>query len=240
MKAIFATVLVPVLAGTALAKPPARPAATKPAVAKADQARVAEVAIAKADAAPAKVAAPVAAEPVATRPVLDTRSLADMPLELVGDTVLARGPSANAAAPAVADAPAAKQGDAVSALDLGNDFGLKKRATALPTPEIDTEQFEAKSLTENQVGDIVRERAEELEYCWLRLPAKQRVVSAAILHLEIAGSGKVTAIEVNGDMPAGVDKCITKMASRWTFPAADAPTSVDHGIMLTTASQKVR
>jgi hypothetical protein len=51
-------------------------------------------------------------------------------------------------------------------------------------------------------------------------------------------SGKVAAVEVNGEMPAGVDKCIAQMASRWTFPAADAPSEIDHGIMLTTTSQK--
>lgn len=127
--------------------------------------------------------------------------------------------------------------DEVSKLDLGLAYGLKTtRQAALPSVHV--EDFEAKPLTENQVGSIVRERAEDLEYCWLRLPAKKRVVSAAILHLKIEASGKVAAVEVNGEMPAGVDKCIAQMASRWTFPAADAPSEIDHGIMLTTTSQK--
>lgn len=126
--------------------------------------------------------------------------------------------------------------DEVSKLDLGLAYGLKTRQAALPSVHV--EDFEAKPLTENQVGAIVRERAEDLEYCWLRLPAKKRVVSAAILHLKIEATGKVSAVEVNGEMPAGVDKCIAQMASRWTFPAADAPSEIDHGIMLTTTSQK--
>jgi|MudIll2142460700_1097286.scaffolds.fasta_scaffold08253_5 hypothetical protein len=138
-----------------------------------------------------------------------------------------------------APAPAKKAVvDEVSKLNLGLAYGLKKRTNALP--ETDAETFEAKRLNENQVGAIVRERAEDLEYCWLRLPPAKRVVSAAILHLSIEASGKVAAVEVNGDLPAGVGKCITQMAGRWAFPAADAASEIDHGIMLTTTSQKVR
>jgi hypothetical protein len=128
--------------------------------------------------------------------------------------------------------------DEVSKLDLGRSYGLKSRK--IEVPETDAETFEAKGLKENQVGAIVRERADDLEYCWLRLPAAKRVVSAAILHLSIDASGKVGAVEVNGDLPAGVGKCITQMAGRWTFPSADAATEIDHGIMLTTTSQKLR
>lgn len=156
--------------------------------------------------------------------------------------------AAVATAPAVAPAPAANTlpalakkpvVDEVSKLDLGLAYGLKQRRAALPA-EIseETEQFDAKALTESQVGKIVRERSDELEYCWLRLPPAKRVVSAAILHLSIQGTGKVASVEVNGDMPAGVAKCITSAASRWTFPVADAATEVDHGIMLTTTSQR--
>ncbi len=132
--------------------------------------------------------------------------------------------------------------DEVSKLDLGLAYGLKQRRAAMPSEQIaeDSEQFDAKALTESQVGKIVRERSDELEYCWLRLPPAKRVVSAAILHLSIHGTGKVASVEVNGDLPAGVAKCITSAASRWTFPVADAATEVDHGIMLTTTSQRER
>jgi hypothetical protein len=150
----------------------------------------------------------------------------------------AAGPAlANTKKPATAPAPSKKPVDEVSKLNLGTGYGLKARKTAPPAPD-DEEKFEVKTLSENQVGAIVRERAEDLEYCWLRLPASKRVVSAAILHLDIEASGKVAAVEVNGDLPAGVGKCITQMAGRWAFPVADAASTIDHGIMLTTASQK--
>jgi hypothetical protein len=146
---------------------------------------------------------------------------------------------ANNPKPRVAPAPAKKaQVDEVSKLNLGLAYGLKQRKAAPPSGDV--EKAEAKPLTENQVGAIVRERSEDLEYCWLRLPPSKRVVSAAILHLSIEASGKVAAVEVNGDLPAGVGKCITQMASRWSFPTADAASEIDHGIMLTTESQKVR
>lgn len=128
--------------------------------------------------------------------------------------------------------------DEVSKLNLGLGYGLKARKNEVP--ETDMEEFEAKGLKETQVGAIVRERSEDLEYCWLRLPSAKRVVSAAILHLSIEATGKVAAVEVNGDLPSGVGKCITQMAGRWTFPAADTATEIDHGIMLTTTSQKLR
>ena len=127
--------------------------------------------------------------------------------------------------------------DEVSKLNLGLSYGLKQRKTEA-TPDTEDETFEAKGLKENTVGAIVRERADDLEYCWLRLPPAKRVVSAAILHLSIEASGKVAAVEVNGDLPAGVGKCITQMAGRWAFPAADTASEIDHGIMLTTTSQK--
>ena len=231
MKAIFAASLVSLLASTALAKPKA-PAA-KP-VEKAPVAKpvaLADMPVEKAVAMP--VEAP--AEQAVAKPV----SLADMPLEMLADTVVGSDRVAGKAADKVA--PKAPAVDELTKLDLGNQFGLKKRQMApLPTPDIDIEQFEAKSLSEKQVGAIVAERADDLEYCWLRLPQSKRVVSAAILHLEIEASGKVSAVEVNGDLPAGVGKCITQLAGRWTFPAADAASVIDHGIMLTTTSQKVR
>ena len=128
--------------------------------------------------------------------------------------------------------------DEVSKLNLGLGYGLKTRK--IEVPETDAETFEAKGLKENQVGVIVREREGDLEYCWLRLPPAKRVVSAAILLLSIEASGKVATVEVNGDLPAGVAKCITQMAGRWAFPAADTASEIDHGIMLTTTSQKIR
>lgn len=184
MKAILASVLVPLLAQTALAKPAAPP--------------------------PARPAPPPAPAKKASVDKLGKLDKLDRRAEV----------------------------DEVSKLDLGFSYGLKQRAADVPEP--DAETFEAHGLKDNQVGAIVRERAEDLEYCWLRLPRAKRVVSAAILHLSIEASGKVATVEVNGDLPAGVGKCITTMANRWTFPAADVGTEIDHGIMLTTVSQKVR
>ena len=175
--------------------------------------------------APAPTAKPVA-KPVAIK------NIADMPLEALDGAVLEGKPVASAVVKS-------SLVDEVTKLDLGADYRIKaKRDSATPRPEIDIEQFEVQRLKENQVSAIVKERADDLEYCWLRLPPAKRVVSAAILHMNIAATGKVASVEVNGDLPAGVGKCITQMASRWVFPAADAATEIDHGIMLTTTSQK--
>ena len=157
--------------------------------------------------------------------------LASLIVTLAAGTALAKpskpAPKKPIAAPAV---------DEVSKLNLGLAYGLKARK--IEVPDTDEETFKAEGLKENQINAIVRERADDLEYCWLRLPPSKRVVSAAILHLSIEASGKVAAVEVNGDMPAGVGKCISQMAGRWTFPVADTASEIDHGIMLTTTSQK--
>lgn len=161
--------------------------------------------------------------------------LASLLLASLASPALAKPTRPAAPSPAVARQKA-RPVDEVSKLNLGLSYGLKQRKNEVP--ETDAETFEAKGLADNQVTATVRERADDLEYCWLRLPPSKRVVSAAILHLSIEASGKVVAVEVNGDMPAGVGKCITQMAGRWTFPAADTASEIDHGIMLTTASQK--
>ena len=44
--------------------------------------------------------------------------------------------------------------------------------------------------------------------------------------------GTVALASVEGDLPAGVAKCITAAANKWTFPSADAGCEIDHGISL--------
>jgi hypothetical protein len=44
----------------------------------------------------------------------------------------------------------------------------------------------------------------------------------------------VTAARVDGELPAGVGKCITSVATRWSFPVGDARSEIEHGITLTT------
>lgn len=115
--------------------------------------------------------------------------------------------------------------------NLGESFDLKQRRTALPR---DTETQATRSLTDAQVGRVIKDRIGDLEYCWLKLPAGRRTASAATLHVTIEAIGTVAEARIDGELPAGVGKCITTAAGRWTFPVAEGRTEIEHGITLTT------
>lgn len=113
--------------------------------------------------------------------------------------------------------------------DTGEDFVLGvRRATEVAVDDAD--KAPVRTVGETAVGKVVRERADELEYCWLRVPAAKRTASSAMLKLMIEASGAVVYAELDGDVPAGVSKCVTAAASKWTFPAADEGCEIEHGL----------
>lgn len=115
--------------------------------------------------------------------------------------------------------------------ELGQDYTLGlRRATEVAVGESD--KGPARSVTESAVGKVVRERSEELEYCWLKVPAAKRTASSAVLKLMIEASGAVAGADLEGEVPAGVSKCITAAAAKWTFPAADEGCEIEHGLSL--------
>ena len=123
-------------------------------------------------------------------------------------------------------------------LDFGESYILGARTSAEPTSSEPTNG--AKSVSDSQVGQVVRDRVEELEYCWLRLPASKRVATSATLHLAIEATGTVAGVTIDGTLPAGMSKCITAAASKWTFPAADSGCEIEHGISMGMKSDTVR
>src|SRR5688500_13356343 len=129
--------------------------------------------------------------------------------------------------------PKRPEPDALKKLNLGDSYGLKARKNTLP--KADVERAATVTLNENQMTSVIKEHLDEVQYCWMRVPRGKRAVSAAILVLAVEPIGSVKSVEVNGDLPAGVAKCIEKVASRWLFPATDAAAEISHGITLTTA-----
>lgn len=153
-------------------------------------------------------------------------------MKAITTLVLALATVGVVASPAVAGkrpAPAAKP--KAKPPNLGESFDLKQRRTALPH---DTDTAAARTLTDGQVGRVFKERLGNLEYCWLKQPQGRRTASAAMLHLTVEAIGTVAEARIDGELPAGVGKCITAAASRWTFPASDGRSEVEHGITLTT------
>jgi hypothetical protein len=84
----------------------------------------------------------------------------------------------------------------------------------------------------------VKSKADELEYCWIKLPAKQRVETSGMLHIAIEASGTVAGAWIDGSIPASVEKCMTDRAAKWTFPAADAGSEIEHPISFSLLESK--
>lgn len=145
---------------------------------------------------------------------------------------------------AAAPTPAGEERDIVLVQDtaqpklrMGEDFGLKvDRAAA--KPDCDEETFELKRVSNKEAVALVKSKSEELEYCWIKLPAKQRVETSALLHIAIEASGTVAGAWIDGTVPAAVEKCMTDRAAKWVFPAADAGSEIEHAISFSLLEQK--
>ena len=114
---------------------------------------------------------------------------------------------------------------------MSESFDLKGRTTSKPR---DVDPTLVRNVTENQASRVIKERIADVEYCWLKLPSGKRPTSAALLKLTIEPTGGVSFARIEGELPAGVGKCITTAASRWNFPVSDARSEIEHGITLTT------
>jgi hypothetical protein len=145
--------------------------------------------------------------------------------------------------PAMADKPTKKKSVAAKTkkaappppvIRYGESFDLSRptRKAQKPVDE-DIMEIAYRSVTAAQVGQVVKERAADLEYCWLRLPAAQRgAETTAVLRFSIQATGSVAAVDVVGDVPGACTKCIVATASKWTFPEADTLSQVDYPITL--------
>ncbi len=129
--------------------------------------------------------------------------------------------------------PAAKK--LVESYDLGNaalgetyDVLKPGRRTALPgEAEL---VIVPRSLTQIQVGEVVKERRAELDYCWQRLGILDRVPSTAVLKLKIDVSGNVTSLAIGGDAPAVVNACLKETVPHWAFPEAETKSDVAYPV----------
>ncbi len=122
-------------------------------------------------------------------------------------------------------------------LKLGEEFGLRSdRASA--KPDCDEETFDLRRVSNKEAVALVKTKADELEYCWVKLPPKQRIETSAMLHIAIEASGIVAGAWIDGTVPAAVEKCMTDRASKWIFPAADAGSEIEHGVSFSLLESK--
>lgn len=113
---------------------------------------------------------------------------------------------------------------------LGESYDVLKpgRRTALPgEAEL---VIVPRSLTQIQVGEVVKEKRAELDYCWQRLGVLDRVPSTAVLKLKIDVSGNVTSLAIGGDAPAVVNACLKETVPHWAFPEAETKSDVAYPV----------
>lgn len=117
-------------------------------------------------------------------------------------------------------------------LKMGANYVLGARKTA-EQPKEEVQQIVLKGLSQVQIVDFMNAHASDIQLCWATLPAAQRADAAtALLRLSVSDAGKVTDIEVDGDVPAGAHKCITQSVSRWQFPVAETSSDIEYGFSL--------
>ena len=92
----------------------------------------------------------------------------------------------------------------------------------------------ARALSQAQVGEVVKQRRDDVEFCWASLAITERMPCTAVLKLAIDPQGNVTSAKVGGDAPSAVSRCLGDAAARWTFPTAEVKSDVQYPIVLRT------
>lgn len=87
-----------------------------------------------------------------------------------------------------------------------------------------------RSLSQQQVASVVKEKGSELDYCWQRLSIIDRVPSTAVLKLKIDVAGKVTSLAIGGDAPAAVNACLKETVPHWVFPEAETKSELSYPV----------
>ena len=116
---------------------------------------------------------------------------------------------------------------------LGESFDLAPRRSALPEGDEPLPVARPKSLTDAQIARVMKKQLGDVEYCWNRLPAPARKTdTTAVITLSVEMTGVVSGVEVDSDVPASAQKCISACAARWVFPIAEASSQVEYAVAL--------
>jgi hypothetical protein len=115
--------------------------------------------------------------------------------------------------------------------NCGESFDLAPRRAVTPIGD-ETAPAKPKTLTDNQVAQVVKGKLADIQYCWSRLPAAQRIAdTTAILRMEVE-AGAVADVEVTGKLPADAASCIAAAAERWVFPVVEVGSVVEYPVAL--------
>jgi outer membrane biosynthesis protein TonB len=121
----------------------------------------------------------------------------------------------------------------VRAGGLGDAFDIGPRRVALPVGDEPAFARRAHGLSDGQVETVLKAHLADVEHCWNKQPASQRKTdTTAVLRLSVDAAGKVSSVEVAGELPAGAPRCISAAVTRWTFPAMEIASQVETAVAL--------
>jgi hypothetical protein len=124
-------------------------------------------------------------------------------------------------------------------LNCGESYVLGAHKNQVPVA--DTQVAKPKSLSDSQIAEVLKNHLEDIQYCWNRLPAKQRSSDASLmLALSVAPKGDVIDKTLVGDAPAEAKSCIARVVDGWTFPAAELASEVEYPVALRAVSVRAR
>jgi hypothetical protein len=119
--------------------------------------------------------------------------------------------------------------------NCGESFDVFAGAHRTATPRAEMKQevlAKPRTLTDSQVAWVVNSRLDDVEYCWMKLPATKRVDTTAMFKFSVAPNGSVGNVELADGVPAEAQKCMVQLASQWTFPTTEAQSEVEYPVAL--------
>ncbi len=106
-------------------------------------------------------------------------------------------------------------------------------AVTLAAAPVSADDAEKKSLSDDQVTQVVKSHYSDIESCWNQLPAKDRAGGASlVLAMSIAPKGEICDLTLIGTVPSDARTCIADRVKHWQFPEADLASDVEVPVAL--------
>lgn len=118
---------------------------------------------------------------------------------------------------------------------------LGTRATAaMPTEDQTVLRMAAQTLRSKDINKVIRANFSSIQACYERSVALNRAPKGVVsVHFVIAPSGKVATASVTcGKANRALKLCIERRIRGWSFPQADAPTTVDYPFVFDVAESR--
>ncbi len=106
-------------------------------------------------------------------------------------------------------------------------------AVTLGAAPVFADHADRKSLSDDQVNEVVKSHFDDIAGCWNQVPAKERAGGASlVLAMSIGPKGDICDLTLIGTVPAEARACIADHVKHWQFPEADLASDVEVPVAL--------